>query len=57
MNEQNIEQAILRWRIAANERAIRELKKQPTALNYLKEQSKQADINECLKRLKLCGNI
>jgi len=53
----NIEADILRWRIAANERAIRELKKQPTALNYLKQQSKQADINECLKRLKICGSI
>jgi hypothetical protein len=53
----NIEADILRWRIAANERAIRELKKQPTALNYLKQQSKQADINECLNKLKLCGSI
>jgi len=53
----NIQEDILHWRIAANERAIRELRKQPTALNYLKEQSKQADINECLKRLKLCGSI
>ena len=51
MNEQIIEQAILRWRLAAGIRWAHEYSKSEKAIDYLKMQSKISDIKTTLKKL------